>query len=280
MKRKEKVSIIIPAYNEEKTISLCLNSVLKQAKFKKHVDEIIVVDDCSYDDTTKILKSYSKKIRVIRNSKNIGLSRTMNTGISKAKGAFICSLHADCELPKRWIENCMKLFDDKTAVVNSRIILPKGVWAGFSFWNKIFFSKFLQPRKLTCEGKCDIWRRSVLQKIGHFSEDFRVAGEDFDIYCKLKRTGYKLCSSNLLVKHIMSSHQLGFWKYFKKEFQYGEARGAILRKHRFFILFNPFAFKVWSDSRLLFALPLVITLRTIMHFVGFWKGFVTGKQEW
>lgn len=276
----KKVSVIIPAHNEEKTINFCLDSVLRQENFEKYIGEIIAVDDFSTDATPKILEEYKNKIKTIRNKKNLGLAKTMNAGISQAKGDFICSLHADCVLPENWMEESMKLFDGRTAVVNSRIILPKNIWLGFGFWNRIFFSKFLKPRKLICEGKCDIWRKDILNKIGLFSGDFRVAGEDFDLFCRLRENGYKLRSSNLLVKHIMSSHQLGFWKYFRKELQYGEARGAILRKHHFFIMFNPLAFKTWLDARLIIALPLVIFLRTVVHFIGFWKGLLSGKQEW
>lgn len=276
----EKVSVVIPVHNEEKTISLCLDSVLMQKGFSKYVGEIIAMDDCSSDHTPEILAKYGKKIKVIKNERNLGLAKTMNVGIAHARGEYVCSLHADCILPENWILECMELFDEKTAVVNSGIILPKNVWSEFGFWNRIFFSKFLQPRKLICEGKCDIWRKDVLSKLGLFSEDFRVAGEDFNLYCRMKEAGYKLRSSNLLVEHIMSSHQLGFWKYFRKELQYGEARGAILRRRGFFIMFNPFAFKPWLDPRLVLALPTFIVLRSVVHFIGFWKGFLTGKQEW
>ncbi len=277
---KGKVSFVIPAHNEEKTIKLCIDAVLRQKNFEKHIGKIIVVDDFSTDNTPEILEKYVDRIKIIKNKKNIGLAKTMNAGISNAKDEYVCSLHADCILPKSWMEESMKLFDDRTAVVNSRIILPKDVWLGFGFWNRIFFSKFLKPRKLICEGKCDIWRKDVLNRFGLFSDNFRVAGEDFDLYCKLRKNEYNLRSGNLLVRHIMSSHQLGFWKYFRKELQYGEARGAILRRHGSFILFNPFAFRPWLDLRLIAALPLVIALRTFVHFIGFWKGLLTGKQEW
>ena len=60
---KEKVSIYIPAYNAEKTIKDCINSVINQSK---KFDEIIVIDDNSEDTTVKILKEFSN-INVIRN---------------------------------------------------------------------------------------------------------------------------------------------------------------------------------------------------------------------
>jgi glycosyltransferase involved in cell wall biosynthesis len=275
------VSVVIPAYNEEKTVEQCLKSVFKQDEFKKFIGEIIVIDDGSTDDTPRILEKFKGKIKLIRNKRNLGLAKSLNIGINHSHCKFICTLHADCILPRNWFKNQMKFFDDESvAVVTSRIILPRNVWKKFNFWNKIFFSKFLKPRKIICENKCDIYRKDVLMKVGWFSPEFRVAGEDFDLYFRLKKNGFKVYTSDLVVKHIMSSHQRGFWKYFKKELQYGEARGAIFRKHKFLIPFNPFAFRIFNDIRLVFALPLVIILRTFVHFIGFWKGFLTRKQEW
>ena len=277
---KKLISVIIPAHNEERTIEECLESVLNQKHFDRLIGEIIVVEDYSTDRTSEILRKYEDRVKIIRNKKNLGLSKSLNIGLKKTRFDFVCTLHADCILPKNWFEEQMKHFNKKVAVVTSKIILPTSIWDNFNFWNKIFFSKFLKPRKIICENKCDIYRKDILEKIGWLSKDFRVAGEDFDLYCKLKKRGYKVYSSDLLVKHIMSSHQRGFWNYLKKELQYGEARGVILRKHKFLILFNPFAFKIFKDWKLIFGLPVVIILRCLAHFIGFWKGLITGRQTW
>lgn len=58
MKTKFKLSVIVPAYNAEKIIKDCLNRILQETK--KIVSEIIVVDDCSTDNTLAILKSFKK----------------------------------------------------------------------------------------------------------------------------------------------------------------------------------------------------------------------------
>jgi GT2 family glycosyltransferase len=267
-------SVIIPAHNEENTINECLHAVIGQ----KGVGEIIVIDDCSKDKTAAILKSYGNRITVIRNPTNLGLSKTLNIGLNAAKYSYVCTLHADCIVPKNWFTEQMKYFSKDVATVTSKIMLPKRDWGGFTFWNKIFSSKFLMPKKIICENKCDIYRTNLLKKLGFFSPDFRVAGEDFDLFCRIRKLGYRVVCTDQIVSHKMGSHQRGFWKYFKKEFQYGEARGAIFRKYRYLILFNPFAFVLFPDPRLVVALPLVIILRTLVHFVSFWKGLLTGKQ--
>lgn len=270
------ISVIIPAYNEEKNIKRSLDSIVNQ----KLLGEVIVVDDHSTDRTPEILKEYENrgKIKIVRNKKNLGISKSVNIGLKNAKYDYVCLMKADYIVPDRWLEKQFKLLDKNVAGVYSSLVLPKDEWERFNFWNKLFHSKFLKPKKTM--GNMGLFKKDVLEKIGMFSKDFRVAGEDFDFHLRLKRNGYRTVFCNCLVQHLMGSHNIGFKNYFVKELQYGEARGAILRKHRFLIPFNPFAFRISLDSKLFFGLPIVIFLRTFVHFIGFWKGFVTGKQTW
>jgi len=95
-KDKLKVSIIIPNYNNGRYIEECLNSVLNQTL--KDI-EIIVIDDCSTDDSMEILRSfqtkYPDKIKVIRNQENSGAGLSRNNGLDIATGEFIKFLDAD-----------------------------------------------------------------------------------------------------------------------------------------------------------------------------------------
>ena len=274
------ISVIIPAYNEERTIEKCIRAVLSQKSFKEFIGEIIVIDDHSTDKTPEILRKFKRRIKIIRNKKNLGLAKSLNEGLKNSRFDYVCTLHADCIIPRMWFDEQMKHFNGKVAVVTSKIILPKDVWVKFNFWDKLFFSKFTKPLETVCANKCDIYKKSILKKIGWFSKDFRVAGEDFDLYCRMRKFGYEVKSTNMIVEHVASSHEKGAWNYFKKQLQYGEARGAILRKHHYLILFNPFAFRPFNDWRLIYALPLVIILRSFCHFIAFPKGFITGKQNW
>ena len=76
-----KISIIIPVYNVEKYISQCLDSAINQSL--KDI-EIIIVDDCGSDKSMDIAKEYAKndsRIKIIKNSQNIGLFLTRCEGI-------------------------------------------------------------------------------------------------------------------------------------------------------------------------------------------------------
>src|SRR3989344_3010225 len=90
----EKVSCIIPAYNEEKRIKKVIEAVINN----KFVDELIVVNDGSYDKTKEIIESQKKKykkLKIINNNPNIGKSASVGKGIKAAKNDLVMLIDAD-----------------------------------------------------------------------------------------------------------------------------------------------------------------------------------------
>ena len=83
-----KISVVVPMYNAEKYLSLCINSILAQT-FKDF--ELILIDDCSTDKTLEIAKSFSdSRIKILKNKKNLGTpGATRNVGIDAARGEYI-----------------------------------------------------------------------------------------------------------------------------------------------------------------------------------------------
>ena len=95
-------SIIIPVFNSEKYLLSSVESVLKQF-FSKKKYEIILINDCSSDNSKLIIQNFKKKyrtIRVINNKRNYKVSYCRNIGIKKAKGKYIIFLDSDDELKK------------------------------------------------------------------------------------------------------------------------------------------------------------------------------------
>ncbi len=88
------VSIIITAYNYEKYIERAIRSCLDQSLSKSQY-EIIVVNDCSTDNTGRVLENYKDEVRIFNLPKNIGLSAARNFGIKKALGQLVVFLDAD-----------------------------------------------------------------------------------------------------------------------------------------------------------------------------------------
>lgn len=98
------ISIIIPAYNAEKYIEKCLDSIISQTKKEL---EIIVVNDGSTDNTESIVKNYKdKRIKYFKN-KNQGIGKTRNFGIEKATGKYIMFIDSDDYIEKN---ECEKLY--------------------------------------------------------------------------------------------------------------------------------------------------------------------------
>ncbi len=116
---KYPVSIVIPAYNEEKYIGLCLESLAWQQTHYPY--EVVVIDNNSTDKTKEVAESYKDKlnIRVITETRQgRGIARWR--GFEEAAGEIIFSTDADTILPEDWIERFMTYFKNpKTVAVTS-----------------------------------------------------------------------------------------------------------------------------------------------------------------
>jgi len=103
-----KISVIVPAYNVSLYVDKCLNSLVNQTL--KDI-EIIVINDCSTDNTKEILDKYKlkyKNISIINNTINKGIGYNRNLGIEKAKGKYVSFIDGDDYVEKDYLE---KMYD-------------------------------------------------------------------------------------------------------------------------------------------------------------------------
>ncbi|MCX7983325.1 MAG: glycosyltransferase [Bacteroidetes bacterium] len=123
------VSIVIAARNEEKTLPLCLRTVLNQT-YPPDLFEVIVANDNSTDNTEEICKEFSTKhpnfsyINVQESLYALGKANALAHGIEKARGEVILITDADCIVPPTWVEHTARRFESSIGL-SGGITLPQ-----------------------------------------------------------------------------------------------------------------------------------------------------------
>jgi len=119
-KLSTKISIIIPARNEEENIGYCLQSIIEQS-YPAHLFEVLVVDDHSTDNTAAIIKSYaSNNVKLISlkdylsaNEINSYKKKAIEISIQQSNGELIVTSDADCIFPKNWLTTIASFYESK-----------------------------------------------------------------------------------------------------------------------------------------------------------------------
>ena len=144
-KETYRLSVIIPCYNEMATLQRCVASVMSIASDNLTL-EIIIVDDCSTDDSPAIateLAAQHSMIRLLRHEKNTGKGAAIRSGISEASGDFVAIQDADLEYdPKDLVRLIEPLAAGKADVVIGSRFLSSGSHRVLYFWHSIG-NKFL-----------------------------------------------------------------------------------------------------------------------------------------
>jgi len=291
MRKKKKgnstplVSVIVPAYNGAETVLSSVESVVRQTY---RPIELIVIDDSSFDATYENLCSYKEELRadllkVFRHDENVGLAATLNHGLKESRGEYVLVLHQDCELiGNDWITKSLKYFsNDRIAVVTGYYGIPP---ENLSFVVKAFgvlrkqyhlLRSDVSVEEITfSEGKCDVYRRDVLEKIGGFPERYKIAGEDLVVSYNLRREGYILLKAyDLPVVQRFGHTASNFLGNFRKEFTFGKAMGGVFLQFKSFV-FKGLASSSYAKSRALhragqpFYIGLLLLLATLSTLTG------------
>ncbi len=173
-----KLSIIIPAYNEAETIHLILNRVKSVSLINGILREVIIVDDCSKDNTRDAIKRYMQEnpeldIQYFEHEFNKGKGAALQTGIAKATGDYIVIQDADLEYDPEEYNELLKpvIKADADVVYGSRFIGGNPHRILF-FWHTIgnkfltFLSNMFSDLNLTDMETCyKMFRREIIQSI-------------------------------------------------------------------------------------------------------------------
>lgn len=206
-----KASVVIPTYNRLYLLKKCLPAILDQT-IPRHEYEVIVVDNCSSDDTQMYMQDMSKKysnVHYIRSDVNEGLVSSRNKGIMKARNEVIIFLDNDNVACREFIEshiNCHRIHGAEHISVTGNPCFPDEIISSTNF------GRFLQSRYLGCRSKKEVKKidlanlsykhfaglsssvkKDDLMEVGLFDKDFRFYGGDDEYmgYC-LQKIGVRL----------------------------------------------------------------------------------------
>ena len=197
------LSIIIPAYNEERTIKKTIESALN-LDYPKEKFEVIVIDDGSKDKTHEIASSIKNKHLKVYKKNNEGKAKALNLGISLAKGDFIITMDADTFAEKNAAKEMIKYFKDKKVMcVTPSIIIYKpknllqklqqGEYSLGIYLRKVYHS--LNSIHVT-PGAFSAYRKSFFEKHGGFiGMEKNNLTEDLEMALRIQSLGYRIANA-------------------------------------------------------------------------------------
>jgi len=177
------VSIIVPAYNEEKTISDCLDSLLSQ-NYPSDKYEVIVVNDGSTDNTESIVRVFAKEHPhvVLISKENGGKGSAQNFGLKYARGNLVLITDADAIVPSDWISTMIQELHKADVALGGCYL---GLTAAASSLEKIQNAQYLINFKygglkgMPGSGINIGFKKAVAHSLGGFNEDIKSITVDF-----------------------------------------------------------------------------------------------------
>ena len=226
-----KVSVVTPNYNGEKFLNTFLESLEND---NDCIGEVIIVDNGSNDASLDYLKSrtFNFPLVLIENNENLGFAPAVNQGIKKAKNDLIFSINNDTEVKKGSIKALIDLItsaDDIFSVQakmlqydNKELVDDVGDEYNLLAWTKKtgenhLSSEYMEIRDIfsSCAGAA-MYKKSILDEIGLFDDNFFAYMEDVDLAIRSKINGYRnLLCPDAVVYHIGSATSGSRYNEFK-----------------------------------------------------------------
>ena len=224
-------TVIVPAYNAATTIGPCLTALQNQVLSAETTLEIIIVDDCSTDNTPSVIQNSGATLLQLPH--NQGRSAARNAGAHAATGDILLFTDADCEPLLNWVESMLAPFRADADVV--------GVKGAYLCKQNNLIARFTQ---LELTEKYDVmaqlptisfidtysaaFRRDVFIENGGFDKTL-VVNEDQDFSFRLAERGYKMMfapGARVYHQHVTSPT-----RYYKRKAEIGRWKPEVLRRH-------------------------------------------------
>jgi cellulose synthase/poly-beta-1,6-N-acetylglucosamine synthase-like glycosyltransferase len=268
------VTLAIPAYNEEDSIAMTLESVL-DLDYPRDKLEVIVVDDGSQDDTAEVVKQFAddERIKFIQ-QENQGKGGALNTALEESESTFFGCVDADSRLEEEAVKNIVSNFDRDTGAIASAMkvyepsnLLQRLQW--FEYLVGIFTRNILGMINAiyVTPGPLSIYRRQVLENVGGFDEDNLV--EDQEICFRLQKNHWKVKHSRKGEVYTIAPDNLKDYYHQRKRWYRGSLENMIDYRE---MMLNP----EYGDFGM-FALPQNIVTSVISMMVVFLMTYLTLK---
>jgi len=244
MPSNDLISVIIPAYNREKTIVRSIKSVIHQTYENL---EIIIVDDCSSDNTIPVIESFlqiDSRITLLKNEINQGPNFTRNRGIKQSTGRFIILLDSDDD----WVLNTLEILWKKIITTDEKVGL---VYPGMNLIQTGMTRK-INPKyrgdvflKLMTQGVIGVYpliKKEVFAKTGLFDEHeiLRKGGhQDYEMWIRIAHHYEFEYVNEPLLNHYYHKDSITYESLIKKPFTKIYAYIYIWKKYKEFIGNNP-----------------------------------------
>lgn len=212
MNNPELISLIIPCYNAESTISKCLESVISQSY--KNL-EIIIINDGSTDKTSAIVNQFQDKDSriIIINQENSGVSKARNEGIKTASGKYICFVDSDDWVEKDYcsilhqtlVENNADIsiaeafFEDENGNISKKNLISSQSIATFD--KQIALKLLLEDKIIQSHPWAKLYKSELLKSVA-FPENLE-AFEDYFTMFKVFNKAEKVVKTNQPVYHYI-----------------------------------------------------------------------------
>ncbi|MFA6448172.1 MAG: glycosyltransferase family 2 protein [bacterium] len=207
------LTIIIVNYNMKGLVSECLASL---GKLQSEVSfEVIFIDNTSSDGSVDAVRQAFPWVSVIANTENAGFAKACNQGVALAQGDYILFLNPDTEMPQGALDSMIDFFvkNPKAGIIGCRTLNADGSeepsvyrypTLARTFIDTFYLGKLLggyevKPGAITRDtevevicGACLLIRRSVIDQVGSFDEEFWMYGEDVELCYRAARAGWKI----------------------------------------------------------------------------------------
>lgn len=202
------ISVVVPAYNAERTIGDCIDSLLKQ-NLRKDEYRITVVDNKSRDNTASILHDFGNRITLLTEPTR-GPSAARNLGILSGSSEIIAFIDADCVADPNWLKSLVGVLrDDAVGMVGGRILAKSRHDPVRKFGERIHdhqkaIERFEPPYIISMNSAM---RRQVLTKVGLYDREF-LRAEDVDLSWRILAAGYVLRYAADAIVYHDNEHRL------------------------------------------------------------------------